>query len=640
MSDYREVLQNPRVAFKNPELKNANVTQTPLGLPVLVSGGFALTTCVTTKTNGHSTKWAIRCFHKEVTDLQERYQYISNFLQKQADKFFVNFQYEPEGIQVRGSWYPIVKMAWVEGDALNEYIEDNLNNPTSLRNLAEEVKLISKRLHELNMSHGDLQHGNMLVHSGHPILIDYDGMYVPGMPYKSSNEIGHINFQHPGRTGSFFNERIDRFSTIVLYLSLLSLASNPSLWNKYHTGENLLFSRQDYQDANSSTLFLDLENISKLAPLVNRFKQLCLCSIEDIPTLNEFISNSISLPKAPAISRFSIENSTLNSSSLIQKPFKVLASTNIQEMVKQEGEKITVIGKVISAKYYVERRMFFINFGKYRDGFGHYKPFTVIIFAQGIERFAKVKKWDISILEGLQEKYVEITGLLGLYPKNGYLTPQIILEDPYHLKIITGAEARQLLDPHPQKTSKPTPPRTTTQPTSSTSSSLNRVPSKPLPPTAISGSQTTSSSGSPSIPPKPLPPKPVPPAQPQVVEPISSTTRGSTPPPQTTYPVASSSSSSSQTSSKSSTHSSKSSTTSSNDCFIATATFGTPYAPEVNRYRRFRDEYLRKTFLGTAFICAYYYVAPSLAKVIRNNPKLKKMMAMLLTKLSKLLPLE
>ncbi|AFY83371.1 hypothetical protein Oscil6304_3816 [Oscillatoria acuminata PCC 6304] len=644
MSDYREVLQNPRVAFKNPELQTANVKQTPLGLPVLVSGGFALTTCVTTKTNGHNTKWAIRCFHKEVPDLQERYQYISNFLQKQTDKFFVNFHYEPEGIQVRGSWYPIVKMAWVEGDALNEYIEDNLNKPTSLSNLAEQVKLISKRLHELKMSHGDLQHGNMLVHSGNPILIDYDGMYVPGMPYKYSNEIGHINFQHPGRRGSFFNERVDRFSTIVLYVTLIILDSYPSLWNKYHTGENLLFSRIDYQDTNSSALFLDLEKIPKLAPLVNRFKQLCLCSIEDIPPLHEFLNNSIFLPPLQAAFRPSIEKDTLNSSNFIQRQFKVLASTNLQEIVKQEGERITIVGQVISAKYYAEGGMFFINFGNRWDSLGHYKPFTVVIFAQGIEKIYKVKKWDISALEGLKEKYVEITGLLGLYPKNGYLTPQIILEDPYHLKIITGAEARQLLAPPPPQASDPTPPRRT-QPTSSTS---NRIPPRPKPPTTISGSQTTSSSGSPSVPPRPLPPRPVPPPQPQVVQPISSTTRGSTPPSQTTYPVASSSrsssqtssNSSSQTSSNSSSHSSKSSTTSSNDCFIATATFGTPYAPEVNRYRRFRDEYLRKTFLGTEFIRAYYYVAPALAKVIRNNPKLKKIMVILLTKLSKLLPLK
>ncbi len=96
---------------------------------------------------------------------------------------------------------------------------------------------------------GDLQHGNVMIsRSGDPILIDYDGMYVPGMPYQASNEVGHPNFQHPERSGSFFNEKIDRFSSIVLYLSLHCLASEPSLWKKYHTGENLLFSRKDYQD--------------------------------------------------------------------------------------------------------------------------------------------------------------------------------------------------------------------------------------------------------------------------------------------------------------------------------------------------------------------------------------------------------
>jgi len=643
MTDYREVLQIPKVAFKSPDLQSANVKQTPLGLPYLVSGGFALTACLTTLTNGKSVKWAIRCFHKEVPDLQERYRHISDFLQKQADSFFVKFQYEPQGIMVRGTWYPIVKMAWVEGDSLNEYIEDNLNNTIRLRNLAEQVNLISKRLNELKIGHGDLQHGNILVQSnGNPILIDYDGMYVPDMPYKNSNEIGHINFQHPARNGLFFNNKIDHFSTIVLYVSLLCLASSPSLWQKYHTGENLIFSRKDYQDPTNSALFSEIKNIPQVSAIVSRFQQLCLYSIEDVPSLDQFINNSISLPQSLVAVPLSIASVPTNGTTIIQGQFKVFASDNIQEIVKQDGEKITVIGKVVTARSHGS--MFFINFGNPWDDLGKYKPFTVVIFSQGIAKFSKVKKWDISRLEALKEKYVEITGLLGLYPKNGYLTPQIILEDPYQLKEITAAQASQMLIPPltPKQASKPIPPSTTTRPTGSSSSSVNPLPSKPLPPTVISGSQTTSSSGSPSVPPKPLPPKPVPPPQPQVVRPSSSTTRGSTTPSQTTYPVGSSSSSSSPTSStaSSSSSSSQSSSNSSNDCFIATATFGTPYAEEVVKYRRFRDEYLVNNILGATFIRYYYDFGPIFAKIIKSNPNLKKVMAKVLGKIATLLPVK
>ncbi|MHC5730370.1 MAG: hypothetical protein ACYTXY_40940, partial [Nostoc sp.] len=92
------------------------------------------------------------------------------------------------------------------------------------------------------MAHGDIQHGNVLVRNdGSCVLIDYDGMYVPGMPYKNSNEIGHVAFQHPQRNSSFFNEKVDRFSSIIFYVSVLCLAwsSGQYLWQKYHTGENL-----------------------------------------------------------------------------------------------------------------------------------------------------------------------------------------------------------------------------------------------------------------------------------------------------------------------------------------------------------------------------------------------------------------
>jgi len=510
MTDYNEVLQNPKVAFKSPELQSANIEQTPLGLPRLVSGGFALTACAT-QTTGHRNKWAIRCFHREAPDLQERYQHISDFLQKQTDNFFVKFQYEPESIRVRGTWYPIVKMAWVDGASLNEYIEDNLNNPQHLRNLAEQFKLISKRLHELNMGHGDLQHGNILVGSnGHPILIDYDGMYVPTMPYKNSNEIGHINFQHPSRTGSFFNAQVDRFSLIILYVSLQALASDSQLWQKYHTGTNLIFSRKDYQDSNNSSLFSDLKNISQIDSLISGLKNLCRCAVEDIPTLEDFLNPSITLPQQrnPASSA-NITGST--SSPAIQTPFKVFAANDILRLVSQEGEIITIVGKVVRVGTDNSGSITFINFGDFRSSRGSYNPFTIVVFYQGLARIRKVKGWDSTTLKSLRGQYVEITGLLGIYLNSrGYKVPQIIWEDPYQLRIISEAEADKLLVPPPQTPVSPTP----TTPTGSSSGSSGSIPPRPVPPSASSPSPTptsiapptgSSSSSSGSVPSRPVP---------------------------------------------------------------------------------------------------------------------------------------
>jgi hypothetical protein len=77
----------------------------------------------------------------------------------------------------------------------------------------------------------------------------------------------------------------------------------------------------------------------------------------------------------------------------------------------------------------------------------------------------------------------------------------------------------------------------------------------------------------------------------------------------------------------------------SGDCFVATATFGTPYTEEVYRYRNFRDNYLVKNTLGRIFIKVYYsFLGPLLAKAVRSNKTLKLLMSWLLSKLLLFLP--
>lgn len=485
MSEYREVLQNPQIAFKNPELKNGTVKETPLGLPALVSGGFALTACVTTRSQGQQRKWAVRCFHKQVPDLQERYQYISNFLRRQTNQFFVSFEYESHGIQVRGNWLPILKMAWVDGDSLNQYIENNLKNSQRLQQLAEQIELVSRRLEQLGMAHGDLQHGNILVRNqGEVVLIDYDGMYVPGMPYNNSNEIGHVNFQHPGRTGAFFNDKIDKFSSIVIYISLKALANNPQLWQRYHTGENIIFSRKDYQEPNNSQLFLELQNITSVNSLVNRLKHLCLCNVNDIPKLDDFINPTINLPSIPSKQQ-QITTSPIITETIQQGQLKVFAADDIRSLIQQEGEIIKVVGQVVSANDYTKKyyTMFFINFGQpwqiLEDPFtfNSYKPFTIVIFQDVLDKLEKLKGLNPIKLKGLKEEYIEITGLLGLYSKakdfEDYWVPQIILDDPYKIRVISKFEAYQLLKgsqpssatPRPVQIQSPTPAPTPPPPT-------------------------------------------------------------------------------------------------------------------------------------------------------------------------------
>jgi hypothetical protein len=467
MSEYREALQHPQIAFKEPDLKQGVVKQTPLGLPLLVSGGFALTACVTTQKNGLQSAWAIRCFHKHAPDLQDRYERISKFLQDKNEKFFVKFNYQPEGIKVGNNWHPIVRMAWVEGEPFHEFVEANLSNPSCLQNLAEQIKLMSNRLQDLRMAHGDLQHGNILVRDGKLVLIDYDGMYVPGMPYQKSNETGLSAFQHPRRDRNFFNKTIDRFSTIAIYLSLLCLATSKGseLWRQYHTGENLIFTQQDYRDPGNSTLFIEIQRHLERKPnhelkeLVNKFQQICLANLENVPSLAQFIDQSILLLPSPTIPKTLPPASSLPD---VIEQFKTFSARDILQLIKQDGERIAVVGRVSHISEYKEA--IYINFEKpvVSSKARGYKPFAAVIFPEDLNRviFSKgssgfSKRLESSDLNQFEGKYLKITGLLELITVDkSNITPQIIVENSHQLIGITETEVNKLI----ATSTPPTPP--------------------------------------------------------------------------------------------------------------------------------------------------------------------------------------
>jgi hypothetical protein len=66
-------------------------------------------------------------------------------------------------------------------------------------------------------------------------------------------------------------------------------------------------------------------------------------------------------------------------------------------------------------------------------------------------------------------------------------------------------------------------------------------------------------------------------------------------------------------------------------CFIATATYGTPMAEEVQILRDFRDKYLITNLPGQLFVYLYYQISPPIAKIIQNNETLKTISRIVLT---------
>jgi hypothetical protein len=262
--DYNEAVQNPESSFADPELRGGQVATNALGLPMPCSGNFADVyrfNCPTSKRS-----WAVKCFTRQIPGLQERYQQISRHLAMGKPPFMVDFTFLDRGIQIRGTWYPILKMEWVEGLTLNQFVKSNLDKPQVLDVLCQLWVKLAMRLREANIAHCDLQHGNVLLVPGGKAgtlqvrLVDYDGMCVPALTLLKSIEAGHPAYQHPQRLREgIYSLEVDRFSHLVIYTALRSLVlGGQAPWHKYDDGDNLLFKPSDFASPTKSPLFYEL----------------------------------------------------------------------------------------------------------------------------------------------------------------------------------------------------------------------------------------------------------------------------------------------------------------------------------------------------------------------------------------------
>ena len=263
LTEYHEAVQHPPKAFSDPGLKVVALELDRFGMPKPATGGNAVV-YKARKPGGFfsfAKTWAIRCFLRPISDHAERYEAISKHLRKVRLPYDVNFQFLKQGIQIRNSWFPIVKMQWAEGDLLHNHVEKRLRYPGALATLRAKWVLLVRDLENARLAHGDLQHGNILVRGGAIQLVDYDGMWVPALKGRNATENGHRAYQHPERCEEDYGQELDRFSALVIYLSLAALEKDTSLWERFHTGDNLIFVREDFQQVGRSPVWEQLRRI-------------------------------------------------------------------------------------------------------------------------------------------------------------------------------------------------------------------------------------------------------------------------------------------------------------------------------------------------------------------------------------------
>jgi WD40 repeat protein len=295
--DYNEAIQDPKSAFGDAELQGGQLKLNSLGLPLPCSGNFAdvyEVTCPASK-----SKYAVKCFTRQVPGLRERYTAISKHLKEANLPFTVDFEFLERGIRIRGDWFPVLKMRWVEGLLLNEFIRANLDKPPLLQALGQIWLRMARRLREANIAHADLQHGNVLLVPGSKQtalavkLIDYDGMWVPALAQKTSGEVGHPNYQHPQRSrDGIYSAEVDRFPLLVVATALRAVTvGGKALWQRYDNGDNLLFKESDIKAPDDSPVFRELAGATDplLQKLVGRLRQACRDRLDQTPLLAELI---------------------------------------------------------------------------------------------------------------------------------------------------------------------------------------------------------------------------------------------------------------------------------------------------------------------------------------------------------------
>lgn len=267
LTDITNSIKNPKVCFKDNNLKQA----IPImfnGRPICFSGNYG----AVFKFRCGTSEKAVRIWTKDLQimpELPARSKVLSEKIRQIDNPCFIDFDFQDQGLLVSGMWTPIVIMDWCSGKNLKDAISENLYDPDALKLIASNFLELIRLLHKQGISHGDLQHGNILIGQDYSIkLIDYDSLYIPCKEFERKIEEikGLPDYQHPLRMKNMYaNSKVDYFSELIIYLSLCALIEAPHLWKKYNIANrdySLLFDQNDFADFQNSRIYADLISLS------------------------------------------------------------------------------------------------------------------------------------------------------------------------------------------------------------------------------------------------------------------------------------------------------------------------------------------------------------------------------------------
>jgi len=298
-SHFSAMLQNPQVAFRDPELKQCRVEKDRNNQPRPWSGAFAVV-YKGMDADGQNP-FALRVFTTESPERRERYDLISAYLKTRRLKCLVDFEFRDDSIRSGGDgkWYPLITMDWVEGETLFQWTRRQClgGNRQALETAAAGWLELVKELADAGISHGDLQCANVMVTRNDQLkLVDYDCMCVPALVGRRNLEVGVEPYQHPNRNETtHLSPDLDRYSALVIHVALRAVAVDPSLWTKYveqPEHDKLLFRIEDFRAAGASPLYHDLVNspAEDVRDLTEKLFATLQVGIDQVPSLAQLTS--------------------------------------------------------------------------------------------------------------------------------------------------------------------------------------------------------------------------------------------------------------------------------------------------------------------------------------------------------------
>ena len=314
----RTSVENQSVLIRDPHAKNGQFLRDARGRLRSYSGGFTVVYPYTF--NGE--KWAFRCWHAELGNVRKRFDVISKAIQRAKLPYLCDFVYTDEGIVVDGKIYPTTRMCWVEGVTIKDYICKHKNSKSKLLALADNFLALTTDMHRNKFAHGDLQHGNIIVNDkGELFLVDYDSFYCPSLKGEPEIITGLKDYQHPARKNNLIvSEKLDYFSELIIYLSILAIAHNPALVDKYQVkdSERMLFSADDFSNIKYSDIYKDILALGQEFVVYLQILEIYLSktSLSDLEPFDILLER---LTKDPVINKFSAScgKKTLNGNSIV-----------------------------------------------------------------------------------------------------------------------------------------------------------------------------------------------------------------------------------------------------------------------------------------------------------------------------------